>query len=138
MRIYITHCSAKKDNSLKDTRRLVTPDQLYTATPTKRFMQRCKDKNVKWAIFSDRYGVWFPDLRHEWYEKDPDTANEEEYANLLNEFDENLKDYDEIWFYHNPGRFHPLYKRLLAQSRLKDRIRLFTHISQITREGKDV
>ncbi len=33
MRIYITHCGAKKDDSLKGTGRRVTPDLLYTATP---------------------------------------------------------------------------------------------------------
>lgn len=76
MKIYITHCSAKKDDSLKNTGRKVTPDKLYIATPTQRFMNKCKEKKVNWAIFSDLYGVWFPDIEHEWYEKDPDTVTE--------------------------------------------------------------
>lgn len=135
MRIYITHCSAKKDDSLRNTGRKVTPDRLYTATPTQRFMKRCKDKKVNWAIFSDLYGVWFPDVEYEWYEKDPGEVTEDEFRKLLSDFDEKLKDYGEIWFYHNPGRFHPLYKKLLAQTKLKDRIRLFTHINQIVQEG---
>jgi hypothetical protein len=131
VRIYITHCSAKKDDSLKNTGRKVTPDELYTATPTKRFMVKCKRRGVKWAIFSDLYGVWFPDERHEWYEKDPDTVAEEEFNVLKNEFDEKLRNYDEIFFYHNPGRFHHLYKRLIREVEIGERIVLFSHIKEI-------
>ncbi|RLI76514.1 hypothetical protein DRP04_12570 [Archaeoglobales archaeon] len=59
-RIYITHCSAKKDDCLRGTGIKVTPDKLYTATPLQRFVERCKEKGVEWAIFSDKYGVVFP------------------------------------------------------------------------------
>ena len=62
-RIYITHCSAKKDSVLKNTKAKVTPDKLYTAAPTQRFINECKNKGVNWAIFSDKYGVWFSDTR---------------------------------------------------------------------------
>jgi len=44
MRIYVTHCSAKKDDSLKDTGEAVSPDRLYTAKPLQLFIKRCKDK----------------------------------------------------------------------------------------------
>lgn len=84
-----------------------------------------------WAIFSDLYGVWFPHAEHEWYEKDPNTVTEEEFKRLLEDFDEKLVNYDEIWFYYNPGRFHPLYQRLLRETKLKDRVKLFTHIREI-------
>jgi hypothetical protein len=131
MRIFITHCSAKKDNSLENTDRKVTPDKLYTATPTQRFMRKCLEKQVSWAIFSDLYGVWFPKVEHEWYEKSPDTVTEQEFKNLVNDFDDKLKLYDEIWFYYNPGRFHPLYKRLLQETKLRERIKRFTHIGEI-------
>lgn len=131
MRIYITHCSAKKDNLLKNRDQKVTPDMLYTATPTRRFMSKCKEKNVNWAIFSDLYGVWFPNIKHEWYEKDPEAVIEQEFWNLVNDFDENLLAYDEVWFYHNPGRFHSLYKSLLQKTKLNKRIKLFTHIREI-------
>lgn len=130
-RIYITHCCAKKDDSLKHTGRKVAPDELYTATPTQRFMRKCKEKQVKWAIFSDLHGVWFPDVEHEWYEKHPCTVTEEEFENLLDDFDEKLQDYDEIWFYHNPGRFHCLYEKLLQRTRLGDKVRRFTHVAEI-------
>jgi hypothetical protein len=131
MRIYITHCSAKKDDSLKHTGKKVTQDKLYTATPTQHFMNKCKDEQVKWAIFSDLYGVWFPNVYHEWYEKDPDTVTEQEFENLVNDFDQKLREYDEIWFYYNPGRFHPLYERLLQETNLRYKVKRFTHIREI-------
>ena len=86
---------------------------------------------VDWAIFSDKYGVWFPKARHLWYEKDPDSVSDMEFKQLLDNFDRELKDYNEIWFYHNPGRFHPLYRRLTTRTALKDRLRMFTHLSSI-------
>jgi len=131
MRIYMTHCSARKDNALRGTGKKVTPDELYKATPTQRFIRECKEKKVNWAIFSDQYGVWFPDEVREWYEKDPDTVTEDEFKNLLNDFDQKLQGYDEIWFYYNPGRFHRLYDKLLKQAKLRNRVRQFTHIAQI-------
>ena len=130
-RIYLTHCSKKKDDSLKGTGRKVTPDRLYTAAPIQRFIKRCKEKGVEWAIFSDKYGVVFPDQKIEWYDKPPSKVTEQEFRRLLNDFDQKLAPYDEIWFYHNPGRFHPLYRRLLTETKLRDRIRLFTHLKDI-------
>ena len=131
MRICITHCCAKKDDALKGGGMRDGPDRLYTATPTKRFMETCKKCRVHWAIFSDKYGVWFPDIKHEWYEKDPSRVSEAEFARLLDDFDAKLERFDEIWFYHNPGRFHPLYKRLLSQTKLRDRIHMFSHLGEI-------
>ena len=131
MKIYITHCSAKKDDSLRDTGLEVTPDKLYLATPTQRFMKRCKNTAVNWAILSDLYGVWFPEIKHVWYEKNPNTVSQKEFNDLLNDFDQKLQKYDEIYFYYNPGRFHSLYKRLITQSKLKDKIKLFSHIAEI-------
>lgn len=129
--IYLTHCSAKKNNSFKGSGRKVTPDELYTATPTRRFMEKCKEENVDWAIFSDKYGVWFPDEKHEWYEKHPNSVTEAEFAELKSDFEERLREYDKILFYHNPGRFHSLYERLLDDVDLCDRVELFSHKVEI-------
>ena len=131
MRIYITYCSAKKNDSLKTSGEEVTPDKLYTSGPIRRFMNTCKQKKVNWAIFSDGYGVWFPNEKKKWYEKSPNLVTEEEFKNLVNDFNRELSPYDEILFYYNPGRFHGLYQRLLQETKLKDRIRKFTHISEI-------
>jgi hypothetical protein len=78
-------------------------------------MTACKEKEVAWAIFSDLYGIWYPSVRHEWYEKDHDNVTEEEFQKLVSDFDKKLGGYEEIWFYYNPGRFHSLYQRLLAE-----------------------
>jgi len=94
-------------------------------------MERCKAMRVPWAIFSDLYGVWFPHVSHKWYEKDPDTVTESEFSSLLRDFDDKLSAYPEIYFYYNPGRFHPLYRRLLQQSALTARITLITHLWDI-------
>lgn len=133
MKIYITHCSAKKDDSLKHIGKKVTPDKLYKSKRIQRFIQECKKKQVEWAIFSDLYGVWFPQVKHGWYEKPPDAVTEQEFRKLLTDFDQKLASYSEIWFYYNPGRFHRLYKRLLQETRLKDRVRMFTRVKEIRR-----
>jgi len=131
MKIHLTHCSAKKAPALQCTATAVSPDVLYTATPTQRFMKRCRDKKVTWAIFSDKFGVWFPQVKHEWYEKDPDTVTDAEFKTLLDDFNQQLRGYDQILFYHNPGRFHPFYRKLTQETQLRDRVRLFSHLSEI-------
>jgi hypothetical protein len=94
-------------------------------------MRRCKDRRVAWAIFSDKYGVWFPDVLREWYEKDPNTLTEAEFSTLLANFDSALSPYSEIFFYYNPGRFHPVYARLLRQTALAARVKQITHLWDI-------
>lgn len=131
-KIFVTHCSGKKDDSLRDTGNAVTPENLYTAQPLRRFVRRCKDAGVEWAIFSDKYGLVFPSHRIKWYDKSPSTVSEKEFQDLLQNFVSRLSAYDEVWFYHNPGRFHPLYKRLVTEAQLRGtKVRLFSHISEI-------
>jgi len=127
MRIYLTHCTAKKDNRLKHTDEKVTPDRLYQGKFVGAFMRTCKQRGVEWAIFSDLYGVWFPHVKHEWYEKRPGSVTDSEFWGLVKDFDEKLAQYDKICFYRNPGRFDSLYERLLTETRLRDRITLFGH-----------
>ena len=105
--------------------------KLYASTPTQRFMRKCNELGVQWAIFSDEYGVWFSDEKHQFYDKNPNTVKNEEFRVLVESFDTKLRNYDEIWFYHNPGRFHKLYRRLLVNTKLKERVRLFTHLREI-------
>jgi hypothetical protein len=128
-RIYLTHCSARKKYYPKAKK--VSPDQLYASERIQRFMNQCKATGVKWAIFSDLYGVWFPWIRHKWYEKSPGEVTNDEFNVLLSDFDGKLKRFKEVRFYYNPGRFHPLYKRLLKKSRLLKRIRMFTHYWEV-------
>lgn len=131
MRIYITHCSKKKDDSLRGTTRKVTPDKLYSSRFLQGFIKKCQEAKVNWAIFSDKYGVVFPNDKIAWYEKNPSRVTKDEFARLVEDFNRKLNDYKEIWFYNNPGRFHRLYKELICSSKLKDKIVLFSHKSQI-------
>jgi len=133
-RIYITHCSAKKNLLIEGTTTRVTPSELYSATPIQRFMRKCTERGVEWAIFSDKYGVWFSRDKHEFYDKDPNTIEigSDEFNRLVGDFDRKLRSYGEIWFYHNPGRFHRLYRGLLSTTTLRDKVRLFTHLSEIS------
>lgn len=131
MRAYLTHCSAQKNHSLQDSGEKVTPDRLYTAASTQAFMNRCKERRVDWAILSDLYGVWFSDVEHEWYEKHPDTVTDQEFGEILNDFDQKLKNYDEIWFYFNSECFHPFYQKILRRTELKDRVRQFAELEKI-------
>jgi hypothetical protein len=73
--IYVTHCSARKNDLLEDSRRKVFPWILYTTTPTQRFMEQCSERGVRWAIFSDYHGIWFCDVRREWYRNDMGDPN---------------------------------------------------------------
>ena len=117
-KIYITYCSAKKDDTLKNSDLEVYPEELYTSKRIQRFIEKCNEKKVKWAIFSDLYGIWFPKEKHKWYEKHPNKVTSEEFNKLLADFDLKLKRYNEVWFYYNPCRFHNLYDRLIKNSSL--------------------
>ena len=130
-RIYLTHCSAKKSNHLRLSGEKTTPEKLYTALPTQRFINRCKEKNVDWAIFSDKYGIWFPFEEHTWYDKNPSTVNGREFEGLVNNFNYKLGNYNAIYFYRNPGRFHRLYRKLLNNIEAKDKIVLISHLREI-------
>lgn len=133
MKVYITCCSGEKNESLKDTGIEVTPDILYTSKRRiQPFMQTCKQKGVRWAIFSDLYGVWFSEEKHAWYEKSPYDVSEMEFKVLLDSFNSRLSEFDEICFYRpSPVYFHSLYRRLLQETRLRERIRIISSIYEI-------
>lgn len=94
-------------------------------------MKKCDEKGVKWAIISDKYGVWFSNEVHEWYDKNPNSVTEKEFLVLKRNLEDRLIDFDEILFYHNPGRFHPVYRKLLNSLKFKDRVIYFSHINEI-------
>lgn len=116
MRIYITHCTSIKNDLYKGTNEKVTSDTLYVGTKIQRFINYCKRKNVKWAIFSDLYGVWFPNEKHEWYEKHPSLVTDSEFEQLVSCAKEKMKNY-EVYFYGNykSHYFHPLYRKLVER-----------------------
>lgn len=122
--VFFTFCSAKKNDSLRGSGEKVHPDVLYTSQRVQSFIGRCKARRVRWAIFSDEYGVWFPEVKHKWYETSPNDALPV-FARLLADFDEKMKDFDVIHFCPGTGgpRIHRIYRKLIHESRLKDRIR---------------
>lgn len=131
-RIYITHCSAKKNESFRDSGELVLPEELYTSINIQRFIEKCKKENVEWAIFSDKFGVIFPRDRIPWYDKHPNKVSEIEFKKLLQNLVSKLFIFNEIWFYHNPGRFHSFYKKLIDNAKLeKLNIHLFSKKNEI-------
>jgi hypothetical protein len=93
-------------------------------------MKTCIDNKVDWAIFSDKYGIWSKNDRRRWYEKPPDSVTNNEFNKLVIDFETKLENYDEIWFYYNPGRFHKVYRKLLNSIDLK--VKKFTHLSEIS------
>jgi hypothetical protein len=131
-KLYFTHCCAKKDDSLKGSGKKVSPVQLYQAIPTQRFMERCDEAGVNWAIFSDKYGLVFPQDRVEWCEKHPKKVKASEKKHLFKEAYTDLQQYDRIFFYYNPGRIHPLYLELVEEMRRKGvNIQEITHLHEI-------
>lgn len=137
MNLYITHCTYKKDNSLKDNDIEITPDKLYVGEKIQGFMKKCKECNVSWAIFSDFYGVWFSDIKHKWYPNDvgnPNNVTAQKFCELVKESEEKLKEFDKIYFYANykSPRFHSFYKKLIEELKRKGlNIILISHLADI-------
>ena len=131
MRVYLTHCSAEKEPTLKESGKTATPDDLYTNSQIQQFMMRCKERGVSWGVLSDLYGVYWSDERHSWYEKHPDTVKQHEEDKIIQDFERKLSHYDEIWFYIRPKSFHPFYARVLERIVLADKIRTFEDLESI-------
>ena len=111
--IYLTNCSAKKDDELKGSGEMVSPKDLYTSQRIQNFIEKCKDEDVNWAIFSDNYGVYFPFDRHEWYDKPPSSVSDEEFDELVNSFENRLADFDRVIFYREKDSFPDLFRDLV-------------------------
>ena len=125
--IYVTHCSREKDAELEKSGALATPDKLYTSPEFQRFIRSCDKNGYEWAVFSDNYGVIFPQQSIGWYNKPPSEVTEKEFAGLLESFIDRLRGYDEIWFYLRQEESHPLFERVLRLSRAAGlQIREFT------------
>jgi len=130
-RIYVTHCSGQKDDSLKGTGRAVAPDELYTSERFMRFARACREAGARWAVLSDKYGVWFANESREWYEKAPEDVTEADFRALVEDFDAKLAGFDQVLFYHEPGRLHALYRRVVEASALEGRVEFFTDLDMI-------
>ena len=131
MRIYLTHCSKEKAPQAKTSGLPVTPDSLYTDAEIQAFITTCQHKGGTWAILSDKYGVFLPHEKHEYYEKPPATVTPEEEAAIIAQINDCLSEYDEIWFYVRPATCHPFYERVLKGSSVINKVRFFDDIEEI-------
>ena len=108
--------------------------ELYLSTPTQRFMRRCTDAGVEWAIFSDKFAFVFPNNRIPWYDKHPSTLTYTEKRELFDDAFKVLKDYDLAYFYYNPRRLHPFYQELVDEMGRRGRnIEKITHLDDISK-----
>lgn len=129
--LYITHCSKKKHNVNSWT----TPEKLYSASYLQKFIKKCKEMKVKWGILSDKYGIIFPNQRIKWYELSPSflLKHRAESKKLVKKLQRQLQGFNKIFFYYNPGRFHPYYRYVVKKLRNEGvNIELISHLSQIT------
>lgn len=129
MKLFITYCSKSKDESLIGTEKRVRPEQLYTSNRIQNFIQECKEAGAYWAIFSDQYGVWFPNEEHEWYEKSPNDVTDSEFAQLVSSSAKRLNKYDVYFFNPEDGELDALYQDLVKE--LKKRCVNITYFSNI-------
>lgn len=132
--VYLTHCTKRKRDSLKKTAKKVKPDELYIGKKIQRFMSRCKSTGVSWAIFSDQYDVWFPHVRHRWYEKHPNEVSDHEFERLVENSAGKLRKFDVVYFYgnHKSHYFHPLYKKIInALRKRRIKIEKICHLDEI-------
>ena len=111
--IYLTNCSAEKDDELRGTGELVSPKDLYKSDRIQDFIKMCESEDVNWAIFSDNYGVYFPFDRHEWYDKPPGSVSDEEFDDLVRSFENRLADFDRVIFYREKDSFPDLFRKLI-------------------------
>lgn len=131
MRIYLTHCCKDKAEHIRETGEAVTPDELYIEPEIQQFIARCKERVVHWAILSDLYGVYLSNERHTWYEKHPDTVTSQEEEIIIQDFNNKLSSYDEIFFFIRPDSFHSFYERVLKKTVVADKVKILQDIEHI-------
>ena len=76
----------------------------------------------------------FPSDTKGWYNLPPSKVmrDEEKKKELLQKLHDQIKAFDAVLFYHNPGRFHPLYKFLVEKLTQKGiNICMISHLSEI-------
>lgn len=62
MILHVTYCSKKKAEGI------LPPDMLYKSERIRRFINKCKDRQVSWAILSAKYGFFFPEEKKKNYD----------------------------------------------------------------------
>jgi len=119
LKLFLTYCSGSKDESLIGTGESVTPDKMYTSDRIQKFINTCKDAGACWAIFSDEYGIWFPNEEHEWYEKPPEEVTKSEFNQLVVSSAKRLNKYNVYFFNPVKENLDKIYLNLIEE--LKNR-----------------
>ena len=94
-------------------------------------MERCQEKNVSWAVLSDLYGVYLSSECRVWYEKHPATVTPQEEEIVIEDFNNKLDSYDEIYFFVRLESFHHFYERILKKTVLANKVKIFENIECI-------
>ncbi len=131
MTVFLTHCSKEKSETAKSTGEKLPPDKLYTDPGLLAFIQRCQQTGSRWAILSDKYGIFFPWESHEYYEKPPAAVTQEEEEAITADFHTRLAEFGEIYFYIRSETFHPFYQRVILNGPLAERVVFFEDLGQI-------
>lgn len=78
--LFLTYCSAKKtDNAIG------TPEEIYTGTRIKGFINKCKKENYLWGFLSAKYGIVLHDKIINNYDVSLKSLNTTEYTQFINQ-----------------------------------------------------
>lgn len=111
--LYFTHCSKAKNPDFEDTMDATTPDVLYTSNRIKSFFDDVKERDVPWAIFSDKYGFVFSSSLLRWYDLSPDAISKEDLRRFLEESIDELRGYRKIIYRAGKKPIHWTYQDLI-------------------------
>lgn len=154
--LYITYCSADKHHIPEGS-----PKQLYDTQRITDFITLCEDKHYNWAILSAKYGLFFPDEVHEYYnvtfwtksykcrikENDEllsEAESQERLAQLTNQISQRIREKNIksiVFFYDHPLQRRKCYLNILHAGADSCRIEhdtcddLKRHISKMFSDG---
>lgn len=131
MKIYLTPCCKEKSETARIHNLPLPPEEMYIEPDIQEFFRVCQAKQLTFGVLSDRYGAWVSPEKKHWYQKPPDAVTPQEEQALIRQFDERLQEFDEIIFYIRQEPLHRFYAAVLTQSRLADRIRRITSLSDL-------
>lgn len=130
MKVYLTHCCAKKNELARTTGIAMPPEEMYIEPDIQKFFSYCLSHKLAFGVLSDLYGIWLSPEKKRWYEKSPDTVTDVEKAEILRIFDHELSRFSEIIFLIRPESFHPFYDFVLSHSKHTNRIRRITELKE--------
>lgn len=128
-RVYVLWESVKQRTDFEDGQQVAIED-IFTAPLIQSLIKRCNEREVKWALVSQTFGVMPGDRPVKWSTDTAATKKAEQ--ELSQELVAVLEQYPEIWVYISEtdqrlGRA----RVLLEHTQLQDRVRLINNIKEI-------